>query len=148
MMKSSLASTGLLLALTACDPIHGLASRTTLHEPVDTRCVQAALASLPEAGHVTYRRGERDSVQILPKQRKVHVVTHAWQYGEAQGSILQINQTPDGWEFTNTRSRIGQAIPQAELDRFIPVMRKVNRALQDRCRLAVADLQAEPTAGM
>lgn len=143
-MKTGFFVIGIALLLGACDRIYGVASQATLDGPVDTSCVSAALASIREAGHVTYMRDESNSVEFLPKQRKVRTIMHVWLYGEAQNSVLQINQTTDGWDFTNTQSRIGEAVPQTEIDRFIPVMRKVNRALQDQCGLPVANLQAEP----
>jgi hypothetical protein len=74
----------------------------------------------------------------------VLIVSHAWTYGEGGADILQINQTPDGWEYWNARSRINVRVPREEIRRFLPLMRTVNSVLQSRCGLAVANLPAEP----
>jgi hypothetical protein len=132
------------LLLAGCDPFYGVESRATLPGPVDVRCVNAALASLPDVGRVTYQRRENRSTEILPKQRKVVTVMHVWLYGEGGGDILQINQTPDGWDYRNARSRMGVAVPHEEMARFKPVMLKVNGAIQLRCGLPVGNLKAEP----
>jgi len=138
------ASVVLALFLAGCDPFYGVESRATLTGPVDVDCVNAALTNLPEASTVTYQRDESRSTQIFPKQRKVLTVMHVWLYGEGSNDILQINQTPDGWDYSNSRTRMGVAVPHAEMARFEPLMVKANRAIQSRCGLPVGDLKAEP----
>jgi hypothetical protein len=135
-------SLGFLLLLGGCDAIYGIQSRLALPAPVDVGCVHAALLAIPEAGPVSYERDEARSTEILPKQRKVLTVMHVWLYGG--GAILQMNETPDGWEFSNGRTRMGVEVPREELLRFVPLMQEANRSLQARCGLPVADLQAEP----
>ena len=132
------------LLLAACDPFYGVASRTTLLDPVDIRCINAALLSVPDVGPVTYHRSENRSTEILPKQRKVVTVAHDWLYGEGNADILEIIQSPDGSSFRNSRSRMGVAVPHDEIVRFVPLMQKVNQAIQMRCGLPVAHLKAEP----
>ena len=132
------------LLLAGCDAFYGAESRATLTGPVDIGCVNAALASVPGAGQTTYHREEDRSTELLPKHRKVLIVSHAWTYGEGGGDILQINQTPDGWEYRNARSRINVRVPREEIQRFLPLMRTVNRMLQSRCGLPVGSLSAEP----
>lgn len=127
-----------------CDRFYGVESRATLAGPVDIRCVNAALASIPDVGDVTYQRSDESSTEILPKQRKVVTVMHVWAYGEDGNDILQINQTTDGWDFRNARSSMGVAVPNDELARFQPLMLKVNRAIQSRCGLPVGNLKSEP----
>jgi hypothetical protein len=131
---------GLLLA--GCDPLYGVESRATLNRPVDVKCVNGALASVPEAGPVTYQRVEELSTEIFPKQRKVLTVTHDWLYGEEGKDILEVIQGRDGWDFSNSRRRMGVAVPHDEMVRFVPLMEKVNRAIETRCRLPVANLKA------
>jgi hypothetical protein len=132
------------LLVAGCDPFYGVESRAMLPGPVDVRCVNAALATVPHVGRVTYQRSENRSTEILPKQRKVVTVMHVWLYGEGGNDILQINQTPDGWDYRNARSRMGVAVPHNEMARFQPLMLKVNRAIQLRCGLPVGSLRAEP----
>ncbi|AOR80854.1 hypothetical protein [Novosphingobium resinovorum] len=134
---------GVMVFLSGCDRLYGVQSRASLGGPVDISCINAAIHSVPDAARITYKTDWLDSVEILPKHRSVHTITHVWLYGEAQSSVLQIDQTPDGWDFVNSHSRIGEAIPQTEIDHFIPTMKKVNRAIQMRCGLQVADLPAE-----
>ncbi|PNU01655.1 hypothetical protein A8V01_27360 [Novosphingobium guangzhouense] len=143
-MRIGLFAIGITLLLIGCDRLNGVQSHSSMRGPVEISCVNAALGSIPEAGHFVYQTDQHNSVEILPKQRKTRTITHVWTYGEARSYILQINQTADGWDYTNTLSRIGEAISQAEIDRFIPTMRKVNRAIQNKCGLQVADLQAQP----
>ena len=133
---------GLLVA--GCDPFYGVESRTIFRGPVDVGCVNAALASVPDAGRVTYQRSDERSTEILPRQRKVLTIMHVWFYGEGGSDMLQINQTPDGWDFRNSRSRMGVAVPHDEMVRFVPLMQKVNGVLQKRCGLPVATLKAQP----
>jgi hypothetical protein len=132
------------LFVAGCDPFYGVESRTKLSGPVDVLCVNAALASVPDAGRVIYQRDEDRSTEILPKQRKVLTVAHDWLYGEGGGDILEVFQGADGWFFRNSRSRMGVAVPHDEMVRFVPLMQKVNQAIQMRCGLPVAHLQAEP----
>ncbi len=56
---------------------------------------------------------------------------HVWSYGEGGSDILQINQTPDGWDYRNARSRMGSAVTDEEIARFQPLMLAVirNRSL-------------------
>jgi hypothetical protein len=142
-MRTGFFAIGITLLSTGCDRLYGVQSHASLQGPVDINCVSAALSSIPEAGHVSYKSEQHDSIGILPKQGKERTVIHVWLYGEARDSILQINQSSDGWGYTNTHSRMNEAIPQAEIDRFIPTMRKINRVIQNKCELQVADLQAE-----
>jgi hypothetical protein len=132
------------LLVAGCDPFYGVESRATFPGPVDIRCVNAALASVPHVGRVTYQHSENRSREILPKQRKVVTVMHVWLYGEGGNDILQINQTPDGWDYRNARSRMGVAVPHDEMARFQPLMLKVNRTIQSRCGLPVGTLRPEP----
>jgi hypothetical protein len=132
------------LLVAGCDPFYGVESRATLSGPVDVRCVNAALASVPDVGRVTYERSESRSTEILPKQRKVLTVAHDWLYGEGGADILEIIQSPDGWSLRNSRSRMGVAVPHDEMARFVPLMQKVNQAIELRCGLPVAHLKAEP----
>jgi len=143
-MKVQIFSIGALVMLSACDRIYGVSSKTTLESPVSISCVSSALSSVTGSGPVDYVLSERNSVEILPKQRRVGTVMHVWLYGEGQLTVLQINQTPDGWDFTNTRSRMNEAVSQEEIARSIPLMREVNRAIQDRCGLPVANLSFDP----
>jgi hypothetical protein len=39
---------------------------------------------------------------------------------------------------------MGVAVPHDEMARFVPLMQKVNQAIQMRCGLPVAHLKAEP----
>ena len=132
------------LLVSGCDPIYGVESRTTLSGPVDVRCVNAALAYVVGAGRVAYERSESRSTEIYPKQREVLTVIHVWSYGEG---ILQINQTPDGWDYRNARSRMGSAVTDEEIARFQPLMLAVNRAIQLDCGLPVGNLKAERLGG-
>jgi hypothetical protein len=132
------------LLLVGCDPFYGVESRAELAGPGDVRCVNAALASVPDVGRVTYQRSEDRSTEIMPKQRQVVTVMHVWLYGEGGSDTLQINRTPDGWDYRNARSRMGVAVPHDEMARFQPLMLKVNRAIQSRCGLPVGNLKAEP----
>jgi len=132
------------LLLAGCDPSYGVESRATLAGPVDVRCVNAALRSVPDVGRVTYQRSESRSTELLPKQRKVVTVMHVWLYGESGNDILQINQTPDGSDYRNARTRMGVAVPHYEMARFQQLMLKVNRAAELRCGLPVGNLKAQP----
>lgn len=143
-MRIGLFAVGIVFFLSGCDRMYGVQSHTSLRGPVSIGCIKAALESTPEAGRVTYEHAQHDSVELAPKQRNVRTITHVWLYGEARSFVLQINQNPDGWDYTNTYSRIGTAIPEAEIGQFIPVMRKVNQAIQDKCGIWVAGLEPEP----
>lgn len=123
----------LALLVAGCDRFYGVESRTRLPGPVDVRCVNAALASIPEAGRVTYQRDKRDDG-----------VAHDWLYGENGTDIVELIQHPDGWYFSNSRRRMGAAVPHEQMVRFVPLMQAVNRAIQTRCGLPVAELRAEP----
>ena len=132
------------LLITGCDQLYGVESRATLPGPVDVPCVNAALASVPDVGRVTYDRSQSDSTEILPKQRKVLTVAHDWLYGEGGADILEFIQGPDGWSFRNSRVRMGVTVPHDEIVRFVPLMQKVNRTIELRCGLPVARLTAQP----
>lgn len=136
-----------LILLAGCDPFYGVESGTTVKGPLDVQCISAALASVPETGHLTYQRSESHSTELLPKQRKVDTVMHVWAYGEHGTDVLQVNETPDGWEYRNARSRMGVAVPRDEMARFLPLMRKVNQAMQSRCGVPVSHLKAVPVGG-
>jgi hypothetical protein len=120
---------GLLLA--GCDRFYGVESRTTFHTPVDVECLGAALASVPEAAPVAYQRQESRST-----------VANDWLYGERGADILELIQSPNEWDFSNSRRRMGVAIPHDQLVHFVPLMQKVNQAIQARCGLPVASLKA------
>ncbi|WP_157222638.1 hypothetical protein [Novosphingobium sp. AP12] len=142
-MRIGFFALGIIFSLSGCDRMYGVQSRTSLRDPVSIGCVKTALKTIPEAGKVTYEHEQHNYVELSPKQRNVRTTSHVWLYGEEQNSVLQINQNPDGWDYTNTHSSIGRAIPESEIRQFIPVMRKVNQAIQDECGLRVADLQLE-----
>ena len=133
-----------VLFIASCDSFYGIESRANVRGPVDIPCVNSVLARVPGVGEVTYRRSENRSTEILPKQREILTVTHLWTYGEDGGDILQIDQTPNGWDYRNARSRMGKAVPHAEIARFQPLMLKVNKAIQSRCGLPVGNLKAKP----
>jgi hypothetical protein len=143
-MLSRVVACASFLLLAACDAFYGAESTATFAGPVDIGCVNAALASVPGTGQTTYRRDEDRSTELLPKHRKVLIVSHAWTYGEGGADILQINQTPDSWEYRNARSRINVRVTHEEIERFLPLMRTVNGVVQARCGLPVANLPAEP----
>jgi hypothetical protein len=132
-----------LLLLAGCDRSYGVESRTSLKGPVDVGCVDLAIRSVAGAGKVDYRRSEDRSTEIYPKQRKVVTAIHLWLYGEGGSSTLQINQTPDAWEFTNARLRMGSPVPEDEIARFVRLMRIVNSTLADRCGLPVGSLRPQ-----
>jgi hypothetical protein len=146
-MSLRTASPVVALLLAGCDPFYGVDSHTALPAPADVRCVNEALASIPEAGQVVYERSESRSTRIFPKPREALTVMHVWLYGEGGKDILQINQAPAGWDYRNARSRMGVAAPQEEMVRFLPLMQKVNRVIQARCGLPVANLKHEPVGG-
>ena len=131
------------LLIAGCDRLSGVASRAAFTGEVDIGCVESALGSVPGLGTVTYHRRESRSTEVYPKQREVLTVTHLWLYGERGKSSLQINQTPDGWEFTNTRVRMGSSLPEDEISRFVPLMLLVNKTLASHCRLPVGNLQPD-----
>ncbi|GAA4013340.1 hypothetical protein GCM10022280_09480 [Sphingomonas swuensis] len=138
-----LTTTFAVLLLVGCDRFYGVESRATLPAPVDVRCVNAALSGVEGVGSVQYWRTENRSTEILPRQRNSLIVAHAWLYGESGADVLEIMQGPDGWFFRNSRSRMGVAVPHDTMARFVPLMQKVNYALEMRCGLPVADLKAE-----
>jgi hypothetical protein len=133
-----------VLLVAGCDRFYGVESRATLSGPVDVRCVDAALTSVPDVRRVSYARSENRSTEILPKHRKVLTVAHDWLYGEGGADILEIIQGPDEWSFRNSRTRMGVAVPHDEMVRFVPLMQKVNQAIEMHCGLPVGKLKAEP----
>jgi hypothetical protein len=132
------------LVLAGCDSFYGVESRTSFSGRVDIRCVDEALASVPDAGHITYQQMEDGYTEILPMQRQVVTVTHLWSYGEDGRNLLQIDRTLDGWGYRNARSSMGVAVPHDEIVRFQPLMLEVNETIQLRCGLPVGNLKAEP----
>lgn len=140
-MRNIVCCGALLLLASGCDKINGVESHVTLKGPVDVSCVNVAISDVSEAGSVIYQRHENSSTELLPKQRQVLTIMHSWAYGERGASILQINQTPDGWEYWNTRRRMGAPVPDEEIAQFLPLMRKVNRTIQRRCGLPVGALR-------
>jgi len=123
----------LALLVAGCDRFYGVESRTRLRGPVDVRCVNAALATVPDVQRVTYQRNKLDDG-----------VAHHWLYGENGADIVELIQDSDGWDFSNSRRRMGVAVPHEQMVRFVPLMQAVNQALQARCGLPVAELRAEP----
>lgn len=138
--RLTIISLGVLLA--GCDPFYGVESRTTLNGPVDVDCINAALASVPGVGPVTYQRREDHSTEILPRRREFLTIAHDWLYGVSGKDTLEIIQGPDGSDFSNSRRRMGVAVPHEEMVRFVSLMHEVNRAIETRCGLPVAKLNA------
>ena len=133
----------MLILLGGCDRLYGVQARTTFTKSVDVHCVGVAVESVPNVGNVEYHRSESRAIELLPKQREVRTISHVWLYGEGGKSILQLNNTPDGWDFTNARTRMGSPIPRSELARFEPLMRSVNSAVAERCRLPLANIKLQ-----
>lgn len=132
-----------LIFLAGCDRLYGVQTRTSFTKSVDVYCVGASLESVPNVGNVEYHRSESRATELLPKQREVRTISHVWLYGEGGKSVLQLNNTPDGWDFTNARLRMGGPIPRSELARFEPLMRSVNSTVAKRCKLPVTNIKLQ-----
>ena len=135
---------GIFLLLSGCDPFYGVESRTTLSGPVDVSCINSALTSVPEALTPRYERHVQQAWELAPPWHKVITVLHFWYYGENGSARLEVDHSPYGWEFSNTRENMGRPVSREEMDRFIPLMEKVNAVIQDQCGLPVANLRPKP----
>jgi hypothetical protein len=141
-MRGSVFTVGLLLLLGGCDPGQGVVSGTTLSSPVDVGCVGTAIASVPEAGRVTYHSDESRSTDdgSDPRRREIE---HVWLYATDNQLILRMIETPDGWEFTNSHGRVRSRGAKQEIARFARLLQTVNGAIQERCGLPVGNLETE-----
>lgn len=126
------------LATAGCDGVWGLRTDAELQAPAKIDCIDQSIRRIPDIGKVSYRLDEFESSQILPYRGKVITVSHHWSYGPAERGSVQILDDGSKRTYSNGMERMGEPYPPAELDRFSPMMVKVNLALERQCDLPIA----------
>ena len=66
---------------------------------------------------------------MAPYRGKVTTVSHLWQYGPDSTASLQILDDGKHRTYFNGMIKMGDPWPAALLDRFLPLMNRVNYAL-------------------
>ena len=122
-----------LTTIAGCDPIYGVKADGTLPAGLDPRCVTDTLSTEP-----AFANAQRIDIAQVPREdAQAHSMTFAWAYAEGHDSVIIITRTSDGWHFENSRLRMGSRLPEAEIDRFVPVMARVDATLEARCGLRI-----------
>lgn len=127
----------LACSLTACDPISGVSTDAKLTRPVDLVCIDGALRTVAGAGTVEHRTDVSKSFQILPYRGQVVTVSDAWDYGGDRGGILHLTNDGQAITYSNGRMKMGNPLPKADLDAFVPLMDRVNIAIESKCGLPI-----------
>jgi len=129
-----------LVALSAagCDRISGLRTDAELQAPANIECINRSIRRIPGVDKVSYRDDRSESFQIMPSRGKIMTVSYQWSYGPAEHAAVQI--LDDGLQRTyfNGMQKMGEPYPPGELDRFLPLMVRVNTALERDCDLPIA----------
>jgi hypothetical protein len=135
-MKINKATAGLVgLITSACDPISGVQTNAELATAVDLQCVDKTVRTLPGVGVVVRSTDRSESFQVMPYRGKVTTISEAWHYGGDLGGTVQIVREGKVTTYFNGKLKMGPPFPKAELDAFVPLMKRVNRALERECGL-------------
>jgi hypothetical protein len=118
-----------------CDPIRGVQTNIDLKTPLDLGCVDQTIRKTSGVGEVSHQVDQTEGTQILPYRGKVITVMEAWQYGGDKGGTVQISNDGKKIVFFNGRLKIGNPFPKADLDAYVPLMNRVNAALERECGL-------------
>ena len=131
-----LAIASLGLAVAACDPIRGVQTNADLTKPVDLDCIDRTIRTVPRVGLVSHWNKSDESFQIVPYRGKVITISDQWRYGP--DATVQITHDGQNWTYFNGLLKMGEPLPAAKLDAFVPMMNQVNAALESGCGLPLA----------
>lgn len=123
------------LLVAACDPISGVRTRANLTEKANLPCVDHTIRKIDGVGQVVHRVDRNESYQILPHRGKIISVINQWRYGPNQNAALQIADDGKERSYYNGMEKMGEPWPAAQLDAFMPLMKKVNEAIEENCGL-------------
>lgn len=74
---------------------------------------------------------------MTPYRGKVTTVSDLWQYGPDSTASVQILDDGKKRTYFNGMIKMGEPWPVASLDRFLPLMSRVNYALELQCGLQI-----------
>lgn len=114
----------LALALTACDTVYGVATEANLAYPVDIGCIDRTMRSIPDIGVVKHI-----------SSRNPNISQEIWEYGIGQSGSVRIIYNEAYIDYSNGRLRMAEPFSKSDLDSFIPLMDRVNAALEQSCGL-------------
>jgi len=137
-MKLTRAVLALCILVAGCDRISGVSTEADLMSEVNYRCVDRAIRSVSGVGEVTRHEDEDKSFQIMPYRGEVIYNRHLWQYGPDQTAALQVTDDGQKRSYTNGMMKMGEPWPASRLDAFIPLMKRVNAAVEYDCGLPVS----------
>jgi hypothetical protein len=138
MMNYRLPLVLLALGATGCDRISGLRTEAELQALPNIECISRSIRQARGVGEVSYRDDRHESFQITPYRGKVITVSHQWSYGSGEQATVQVLDDGLQRSYFNGMQKMGEPYSPGELDRFSPLMARVNAALERDCGLPIA----------
>jgi TonB family protein len=137
MMKHRLPLMLLALSATGCDRISGLRTDAELEAPADIECINRSIRRIPGVDEVSYQDERHESFGITPYRGKIITVSHHWSYGLGEQATVQVLDDGLRRSYFNGMQKMGEPYPPGDLDRFLPLMARVNAALEKDCGLPI-----------
>lgn len=134
-MKKSVFIAIVVLGTSACDRISGVRTEAKLTKAADVRCIDRTLRGVEGVGEVVHHTDRNESYGILPHRGKIVSIINQWAYGANQHAAVQV--ADDGVErsYFNGMQKMGEPWSAAQLNAFVPLMRRVNDAIEKECGL-------------
>lgn len=137
-----------LLVIVGCDKVSGVDTYAELDSSLDLKCIDKVIRSINSAGKVEYSQDQSDAGLFLPNKYfivpnlvKTTNYSYVWTYWEGNKAILQIHKEfqikskSESWSYSNGMGKYGKPYPASEIDKFIPVMNKVNEEVEKFCKV-------------
>ncbi len=139
---------GALLSLSGCDFMYGVNRIAPVAVPTSWQCISSTIESIPEITDVRYSE-EQGSQPITWSGVQRPTVVRRYRYRTASlDNELYFTERFDGSvEYHHGRLYMNHKPSQAEFDKFIPLIHRVELALQGSCGIGKISAQ-EYCAGM
>jgi len=128
----------LCILLAGCDRISGVSTDAALTTMVDYECVDQAIRSVNGVAEVVRHEDQDKSFQISPYRGEVISKRYLWLYGPDQTAALQLTDDGQKRSYTNGMKKLGEPWPASRLEAFIPLMNRVNAAVEHDCGLPIS----------
>ena len=127
-----------LLGTSACDRISGVRTDAKLTEKADVQCIDRTLRGVEGVGEVIHHTDRNESYGILPHRGKIVSIIDQWTYGANQNAAVEVADDGVDRYYFNGMQKMGEPWPAAQLDAFVPLMRRVNDAIEKRCGIPLS----------
>lgn len=130
----------MLTGLPGCDPVYGIYARQIALEAPDEDCIVTALRKTPGVTDVQVKTITSEGWLLVGEGPRHGSPIHYFTYevGRTYAPTLMVEDFGDGkFEYSDTMLRMGEKIPQPDIDYTLPIMRDVERRVAHLCGIQI-----------